>query len=395
MNTQLSDTSTRLLNKVPEVTLSFWIIKIMATTVGETVADYLAVDAGFGKSITTTAMVAFLIIALVFQLRARRFKPGVYWLAVVLVSVVGTQITDLLTDGLGISLYLSTAVFAVTLMAIFGFWYRSERTLSIRTIVTPKREWFYWAVILCTFSLGTAAGDLATEALALGFQIGVIVFGLLIAATAAAFYFGANAVLTFWIAYRLTRPLGAAMGDMLSQSPQYGGIGLGAKLTSIIFLAIIVAAFFGGSIVNIVLLLALTFWPLTARLLRAQVLSLRGEEFVVAARAVGVRDALILARHVLPNAMPTVLVSTALQIGAAILVEAGLSFLGLGDRNLVSWGYMLNNAQPFIQTAWWMSVFPGLALLTTIVSVNLIGDGLNDAFNVRLDLARGNQGTRI
>lgn len=161
------------------------------------------------------------------------------------------------------------------------------------------------------------------------------------------------------------------------------------------FLAIIVAAFFGGSIVNIVLLLALTFWPLTARLLRAQVLSLRGEEFVVAARAVGVRDALILARHVLPNAMPTVLVSTALQIGAAILVEAGLSFLGLGDRNLVSWGYMLNNAQPFIQTAWWMSVFPGLALLTTIVSVNLIGDGLNDAFNVRLDLARGNQGTRI
>ena len=241
MNTQLSDTSTRLLNKVPEVTLSFWIIKIMATTVGETVADYLAVDAGFGKSITTTAMVAFLIIALVFQLRARRFKPGVYWLAVVLVSVVGTQITDLLTDGLGISLYLSTAVFAVTLMAIFGFWYRSERTLSIRTIVTPKREWFYWAVILCTFSLGTAAGDLATEALALGFQIGVIVFGLLIAATAAAFYFGANAVLTFWIAYILTRPLGAAMGDLLSQSPQYGGIGLGAKLTSIIFLAIIVA----------------------------------------------------------------------------------------------------------------------------------------------------------
>ena len=149
------------------------------------------------------------------------------------------------------------------------------------------------------------------------------------------------------------------------------------------FLAILVAALFGSSIFIIVVLLALTFWPATARLLRGQVLSLRAREFVFAARATGAREWVIFARHVLPNALPPVMVSTALQIGGAILVEAGLSFLGLGDRSLVSWGYMLNNAQPFIQTAWWMSIFPGLILLLTVVSVNLVGDGLNDVFDPR------------
>jgi peptide/nickel transport system permease protein len=147
------------------------------------------------------------------------------------------------------------------------------------------------------------------------------------------------------------------------------------------FLAILVAALFGSSIFIIVVLLALTFWPATARLLRGQVLSLRTREFVFAARATGAREWVIFARHVLPNALPPVMVSTALQIGGAILVEAGLSFLGLGDRSLVSWGYMLNNAQPFIQTAWWMSIFPGLMLLMTVVAVNLVGDGLNEVFD--------------
>ncbi|MBI5033718.1 MAG: ABC transporter permease [Chloroflexi bacterium] len=150
------------------------------------------------------------------------------------------------------------------------------------------------------------------------------------------------------------------------------------------FLAIIVSSFWGGSVLNIVLILGLTFWTSTARLLRAQVLSLRGREFVLAARSVGSRERVILLRHILPHALPAFLISTALQIGSAILVEAGLSFLGLGDRNLISWGYMLNNAQPFIQRAWWMSVFPGLALLLTVVAVNLITDGLNEARDPRL-----------
>jgi uncharacterized membrane-anchored protein len=230
-----------LLNKVPEVTAIFWIIKILSTTVGETGADYLAVHVGLGASTSTAIMVSFLVIALALQLRARRYVPWIYWLTVVLVSVVGTQITDFLTDNLEISLYLSTSVFAASLAAIFAIWYGVERTLSIHTIVTRRRELFYWAAILFTFALGTAAGDLATEALGLGFQLGVIAFGALIAAIALVHYLGANPVLTFWLAYILTRPLGASLGDMLSQSRNYGGVGLGTIYTSIAFLTVIVA----------------------------------------------------------------------------------------------------------------------------------------------------------
>jgi uncharacterized membrane-anchored protein len=178
---------------------------------------------------------------LAIQLRTQRYVPWIYWLTVVLVSVVGTQITDALTDKLDISLYTSTAAFAVALAATFAIWYRTERTLSIHTIVTTRRELFYWAAILFTFALGTAAGDLATEALGLGFNLGVVAFGALIAAIAAAYYLGANAVLTFWLAYILTRPLGASLGDLLSQARTYGGLGLGTVYTSIGFLAVIVA----------------------------------------------------------------------------------------------------------------------------------------------------------
>lgn len=228
------------LNKVPEVTLSFWIIKIMSTTVGETGADFLAVNAGLGQGVTRTVMAALLAAALFTQLRTRRYTPWIYWLTVVLVSVVGTQITDLLTDGLGVSLYISTSAFAVALAAIFFIWHRVERTLSIHDIVTRRRELFYWAAILCTFALGTAAGDLATEALGLGFTWGAVAFGALIGITYAAWRMGGNAVLTFWIGYILTRPFGAALGDLLTQAKTYGGLGMGAMWTSALFLSVIV-----------------------------------------------------------------------------------------------------------------------------------------------------------
>jgi uncharacterized membrane-anchored protein len=231
---------TGMLNKVPEVTLAFWVIKIMSTTVGETGADYLAVHVGLGTALTGAVMGSLLAAALVLQMRARRYVPWIYWLTVVLVSVVGTQITDALTDGLGISLYLSTAGFAAILASIFAVWYAVERTLSIHTIVTARREQFYWLAILFTFALGTAAGDLATEALSLGFNLGVVVFGALIVVIAVAYYLGANAVLTFWIAYILSRPLGASLGDLLSQAREYGGLGLGTLYTSVGFLAVIV-----------------------------------------------------------------------------------------------------------------------------------------------------------
>lgn len=227
--------------KVPQITLAFWAVKVLCTTVGETGADYLAVGAGLGQGLTRALMAALLASALIMQLRTRRYTPWIYWLTVVLVSVVGTQITDLFTDGLGVSLSVSTPVFALLLAGIFGVWWRVERTLSIHDIVSRRRELFYWAAILCTFALGTAAGDLATEALGLGFARGAIVFGTLIAATWVAWRLGGNAVLTFWIAYILTRPLGAALGDLLTQARGDGGLGMGALWTSALFLSVIVA----------------------------------------------------------------------------------------------------------------------------------------------------------
>ncbi len=228
------------LNKVPEVTLIFWIIKIMSTTVGETGADYLAVNAGLGQAVTSDLMAAFLIMALCAQLSSWRYVPWKYWLTVLLVSVVGTQITDALTDGLGVSLYISTTIFAVALAASFIAWYATEGTLSIHSIVTPRRELFYWAAILFTFALGTAAGDLATEELGLGFTMGAVIFGGLIAVIFFVRRLGGNPVCTFWLAYILTRPLGASLGDMLTQAPAYGGMGFGTMLTSALFLSVIV-----------------------------------------------------------------------------------------------------------------------------------------------------------
>src|SRR6516164_4772974 len=230
-----------MLNKVPEVTLIFWTIKILSTTVGETGADYLAVHVGLGASLTMACMAGLLIAALILQLRARRYIPWIYWLTVVLVSIVGTQITDFMSDKLEISLYVSTTVFACALAATFAIWYGVERTLSIRSIVTTRRELFYWTAILFTFALGTAAGDLATEALGLGFQLGVVVFVVLIGFVAVFYQLGTNPVLTFWLAYILTRPLGASLGDLLSQSRYYGGAGLGTTHTSLVFLTVIVA----------------------------------------------------------------------------------------------------------------------------------------------------------
>jgi uncharacterized membrane-anchored protein len=240
LNTPLTPSVSNWLNKVPEITLSFWVIKIMSTTVGETGADFLAVNAGWGKAVTSSVMASLLAVALFTQLRTRRYTPWIYWLTVVLVSVVGTQITDLLTDSLGVSLYISTAAFAVALATIFFIWFLVESTLSIHDIVTRNRELFYWATVLWTFALGTAAGDLATEALGLGFTWGAIAFGALIGITYATWRMGGNAVLTFWIGYILTRPFGAALGDLLTQAKTYGGLDMGAMWTSALFLSVIV-----------------------------------------------------------------------------------------------------------------------------------------------------------
>ena len=229
-----------MLNKVPEVTLIFWIIKILSTTVGETGSDYLTIHVGLGVFLTDAIMLSLLLVSLSLQLRARQYVPWRYWLTVVLISVVGTEITDFLTDKLGVSLYISTGVFSVALALSFTVWYRVEHTLSIHSIFTARRELFYWTAILFTFALGTAAGDLVTDGWGLGFRGGVVLFGAMIALTTFAYQHGANSVLTFWIAYVLTRPLGASLSDLLSQPHTDGGLAFGTIITSAVFLTVIV-----------------------------------------------------------------------------------------------------------------------------------------------------------
>ncbi len=231
-----------VLNKVPEVTILFWVVKILSTTVGETAADFLSGNLGLGLPATTAVMGVLFVAALIWQLSTRRYVPAVYWLTVVLVSVVGTLFSDNLVDNLGVSLWTTTAIFSVALAAAFVGWYRSEHTLSIHTIVTRRREAWYWFAILCTFSLGTSAGDLISEKLALGYATAALIFGGVIALLAVAHYgFRVNAVLTFWTAYVLTRPFGASIGDFLTAAPKDGGLGLGTNGTSIVFLVVIVA----------------------------------------------------------------------------------------------------------------------------------------------------------
>ena len=232
----------RMENKVPEVTAYFWIIKVLCTTVGETAADYLNAALGLGLTNTTYVMAVALGGVLVAQFLLRRYVPAVFWLAVVLLSVVGTLITDNLTDSFGVSLVTSTAIFSAILAAVFALWHRTEGTLSIRSIDTPGREAFYWLAVLFTFALGTASGDLVAERFGIGYVASGVLFGAVIGAVALAhFRFRMDAVLAFWIAYIFTRPLGASIGDYLSQAPADGGLGLGPTATSVLFLATILA----------------------------------------------------------------------------------------------------------------------------------------------------------
>jgi uncharacterized membrane-anchored protein len=241
-NTSLTESNVAktLISKVPEITLYFWIIKILCTTVGETAADFLNTNLKFGLTNTTYVMAALLAVVLVLQFKAKKYIPVVYWLAVVLISVVGTLITDNLTDNFGVSLITTTLIFSIALALVFVGWYISEKTLSIHSIHTIKREAWYWLTILFTFALGTAAGDLVAEKFNLGYLLSIVLFAALIAVvTLAHKKFKLGAVIAFWIAYILTRPLGASIGDYLSQAKGDGGLGLGTTITSFIFLAAI------------------------------------------------------------------------------------------------------------------------------------------------------------
>jgi uncharacterized membrane-anchored protein len=221
--------------------VAFWIIKILATTVGETGADYLNFNVGLGLALTAVLMTSLLAVLLVVQLRQKRYLPWIYWLVVVFLSIVGTLITDIMTDSLGVSLYLSSAIFFAALVGTFLAWHHKEGTLSIHAIDTPSREAFYWAAILFTFALGTAAGDLLSEQLGMGYAKSGLIFAGGIALVTLGYYMRMlGSVAVFWIAYILTRPLGASIGDFLTQLPKAGGLGLSAMTVSGVFLVLIV-----------------------------------------------------------------------------------------------------------------------------------------------------------
>lgn len=236
-------TSTRIpvvYNRVPKVTADFWLIKLMAVTVGETAADFLNATLGFGLTNTSIVMAGALVAVLIVQFAQQKYVPWAYWLAVVMISIVGTLISDDLADNFGVSLETTTLIFSAALIATFAIWYVFEKTLSIHTIFTTRREVFYWLAILFTFALGTSAGDLMAEKLGLGYLPTGLIYGAIIALVSFGYFaLKMNGILAFWLAYILTRPMGASFGDLFAQPLQNGGLGFGTTITSVIFLGAI------------------------------------------------------------------------------------------------------------------------------------------------------------
>jgi uncharacterized membrane-anchored protein len=227
------------LNKVPEVTIFFWIIKILCTTVGETASDFLNVNLNLGLTRTSVVMGILLAVILAVQFLTKRYIAAVYWLTVILISIFGTLVTDNLTDSIGFPLEYSTVLFSALLLVTFAVWYAQERTLSMHSIVNARREAFYWLAVLFTFALGTAAGDLMAEALGLGYATTGAIIVVVVTISTIGWRLGLDSILAFWVVYIMTRPVGASLGDYLSQSRDHGGLGLGASPTTAAFTAAI------------------------------------------------------------------------------------------------------------------------------------------------------------
>jgi uncharacterized membrane-anchored protein len=228
------DLTRRTLIKVPEVTILFWVVKLLSTAMGESTSDYLVnrinpvVAVGLGGIL--------LVITLVIQFRADRYVPWIYWLAVLMVAITGTMAADVLHIQFHVPYAVSTPFFAIVLAVVFVAWYRAEGTLSIHSIYTPRRELFYWATVMATFAMGTAAGDFTATTLKLGYPASAILFaGLMLIPVVAYWGFGASEVFSFWFAYVLTRPIGASIADWLSKPHHVSGMGLGDGKVSLIF----------------------------------------------------------------------------------------------------------------------------------------------------------------
>src|SRR5215471_8361811 len=222
---QFMQLAKQTLRKVPEVTIYFWIVKLLSTAMGESTSDYLVFH--INPYLAVALGLIGLVASLVLQLLVRRYIAWIYWLAVVMVAIFGTMAADVTHVVLGIPYLVSTVFFAAALAVIFVVWYASEKTLSIHSINTPRRELFYWATVIATFALGTAAGDMTAATLGLGYFASCVLFAVLFAIPALAYrLLGLNGIVAFWWAYIITRPLGASIADWLGK-PYLGGLGLG------------------------------------------------------------------------------------------------------------------------------------------------------------------------
>lgn len=231
------------INRVASLGLLFWMIKIFSTTVGETAADYVSVNLSLGLIFTTILMGVITIGVFFWNFKQKKYFPPSYWLLIVMMSIEGTLITDFLVDQLNVSLLILDIVFTIAMGLVFYLWYKKEHSLSIHSINNDSRETFYWVIVLTTFALGTGVGDTISEYLNFGYLNSLILFGSIFILAGALNYFKIiNGVLAFWIAFIVTRPIGASLGDLLIQEPKDGGMGVSITIVNILFFIVIIAS---------------------------------------------------------------------------------------------------------------------------------------------------------
>jgi len=232
----------RVLRKVPEVTILFWVIKLLSTALGESTSDYLV------HTIAPEIAVLFgaigFAIAMILQFRAKKYAPWIYWLAVVMVAIFGTMAADVVHIVLGVPYFISALSFSAALLVTFLLWYKTEKTLSIHSINSYRREFFYWLTVVTTFALGTAVGDMTAITFGLGYLASGILFAILFLIPGLGYKFGLNAVVAFWFAYIVTRPFGASFADWFGRTKDFGGIGFGTAITSVVLAIIIILLVF-------------------------------------------------------------------------------------------------------------------------------------------------------
>jgi uncharacterized membrane-anchored protein len=239
----MSDTLERTVSKVPEVTLVFWIIKIAATTLGETGGDAVSMSMNLGYLVATAIFAAIFLVAVVAQIRAKGFHPFLYWATIIATTTVGTTLADFADRSLGVGYAGGSSLLFALLMASLAIWYRSLGTISVDTVSSPKAEMFYWVTIMFSQTLGTALGDWTADTAGLGYVGGAMLFGALLALIVAAYYStNLSRTLLFWGAFILTRPLGAVVGDFLDKPLASGGLTLSRYSASAVLLAFMLAS---------------------------------------------------------------------------------------------------------------------------------------------------------